>query len=409
MTKISTITGMVNRPYYNQNAVSGNVPEQPVLDYAALSSGELRLALIRRQLDILTSVHPDNSLTNERKQAMTRIDNILTQGVHGLGSLTGSFWWGGEAGRIASEIKKAVKRSYPASYNHVNTRQGGVNGAFELLSENSCSMEEIARRMQGAPQSVIDAAYYNCQRDAQANLRDVQAKNEIRSALNNDLEKSSHSPIYEFLLGDQYTQIKNVDAVLGDKIQKHRAFADFIVQTAGLEKDNVRLWMRNGIMAQNAASAETSLGALSPEDSILLLASHPTLEYRNGQPHIGVVLTVGMAIAWAIIAIAAAIAINSIIQTIQKREPTALNYIGSLATLAGIGSGKDFAGQAGKILLPNGTGNTGTGPGTTCPTGFTKNAAGVCVPDVPAPGKTDLPEWALPVGAAAAAYFLLSK
>lgn len=408
MTKISTITGMVKRPYYNQNAVSGNVPQQPTLDYAALSSGELRLALIRRQLDILTTVHPDNAATKERLQAMTRIDNVLTQGVHGLGSLTGSFWWGGEAGRIASEIKKAVKRSYPASYNHVNTRQGGVNGAFELLSENSCSMEEIARRMQGAPQSVIDAAYWACQRDAQNNLADVKFKNELRSQLNNNLETSAHAPLYEFLTPAQYTGVNNVDAVLGDKIGLHRYFANFISSQAGLEKDNVRLWMRNGIMAQNGQYSE--LGALSPEETIIALAANPNVGIQNNQPHIGEPITVVILITIKVVAIilAASIAVVAIIQAIRGKEPTAFQYMSSLGNIIGLGTGKDWTGAAQKVILPDGSTNTGTGPGATCPTGFTKNAAGVCVPDVPAPGKTDLPEWALPVGAAAA-YLILSK
>jgi len=257
------------------------------------------------------------------------------------------------------------------------------------------------------PQSVIDAAYLACQRDAQSNLKDIQYKNELRSSLNNNLEKASHSPLYEFIVPSDYTKIKAVDAVLGDKIQRHRMFADFVSPQAGLERDNVRLWMRNGIKAQNGTSSQ-NIGALTPEDSILALASNPNLGYLNGAPHIGD-FGISIAIAIAIIIIASIVPIIALIQVIQGKEPTALQYLSTLTNLAGVGMGKDFAGAAGKIILPNGTG-TGTGTGDTpCPTGFTKNAAGVCVPDVPAPGKTDLPEWALPVGAAAAAYFLLSK
>jgi len=403
MTRISTITGMVKRPYYNPNAVSGNVPKQPTLDYAALSSGELRLALIRRQLDILTTVHPDNTETSERRKAMTMIDNILHQGVHGLSSLTGSFWWGGEAGRIASEIKKAVKRQYPASYNHINSRVGGVHSAFELLSENPCNLQEIAQRMQGAPQSVIDAAYQTCLRDAQSNAADIRLKNEIRTALNTDLEKSSHSPLYEFLTPEQFTKINNADAVLGSKISTHRSFANVVSSTSGLERDNIRLWMRNGVMATNAQ--DERLGALSPEETILGLANYPNVEIRNGQPHIGFVFTLLSIVGVVSFIIAAGIVIIAIIQTLQKKEPTALQYLSSLTNIIGLGSGKDWAGAAGKILLPNGpTGGTGV---TDCPTGFTKNETGVCVPIETTNDSSGLPAWALPVGAAAAAYLIL--
>ena len=398
MTKISTITGMTKRSLYDPNSVSGNVPTQPILDYASLSSGELRLALVRRQLDILTTVHPDNPATNERKEAMLRIDNILHSGVHTVSSLTGSFWWGGEAGRIASEIKAAVKRAYPASFNTVAVERKGVNAAFELLSEKICNKYEIERRMVGAPPSIIEAAYQACLREQRNERDEIKSKNDIRRALNSDLEKSSHSPLYEFITPSDYTKIKNVDAVLGDKIAKHRNFADFVVLTSGLEKDNVRLWMRNGIMAQNGSNPNVG-GALSPEDSILALASNPNLGYKNGQPAIG--FGVLVAIGIALIIAASAIAIVAVIQAIQGKEPTALQYIGSLSSLAGVGMGTDFKGDAGKILLPGGS----TGAGA-CPTGFTRNAAGLCVPDAPDTGG-GVPSWALPVGAAAAAYLLL--
>lgn len=236
MTKISYIHGL------SKSEMAGrakSVPTAKSISFGGMTEGELRLHLLKEQLSILNGYYPE---AGNYKQAITEIENALHTGVHGVAHLSGA-----TTDITRYNIATARQLQYPA------IRSG--YGLGQIETEDCSKHGRFKQNMWGKLRFVGDLdAYLACQN-----------KNDFVEIFNNHLEKSSHHLLYNYVV-----DVNTSPQIVASKTLLHRLAVDKLASVSGLSKTNVQLWMRNGIMRQNA---KQGIPPLSPEDSIETLSN----------------------------------------------------------------------------------------------------------------------------------------
>jgi len=257
MTKISYIHGINQQATAEERRQRGrNVPDQNYINYSGLTEGELELALLAEQANILTGFYPDVPALQQQKNL---IRNTLYKGVHGLGATS----WGQltpDLQRIARGIKDAARKTRPANGKMIVGRKTNRIGgpADPLVPMVDCNAIMATAEPGSAQYGALFEQYKACLQD-----------NKYRPLLNKYLEKSAHHLLYEFVPGNQLNSIPNVAAV---KAVQHQIGKAVIHKITKLSKNNLRLWMRNGVLRSNA---KQGTGALQPEETIEVLRKNP--------------------------------------------------------------------------------------------------------------------------------------
>lgn len=248
MTKISYIHGI---PQNEMKDRGGEVPAQSFINYSGMTAGEMNLALVHEQLSMLAAFYPEN---REFQQGKSMLENALYRGIHGAPPAFGILSPGLQA--VARSINKARRNNRPANgiaiVNRKSTRMGGIGDP--LIPMKDCT--EIVADLEGPSDprwSSAQAAYKACVDDQK-----------YVPLLNKYLEKSSYHLLYEFSSLQDASQYNPVSV----KRVLHKAGTTTIHKITKVQQENLRLWLRNGVMRSNASK---SIEPLQPEQSISIL------------------------------------------------------------------------------------------------------------------------------------------
>lgn len=251
MTKISYIHGIPQDEWADRGA---EVPDQNFINYTALTDGELALALLDEQLNILSKFYPE---VKDFAQGKTMLDNALYNGIHGAPPAFGIL--SPQLQKVAKAIVKARKKTGAANGLYIYGRKSSkVNGVEDpLVPMNDCS-KLLEGLEPGDPKwNNAQAAYKACAED-----------NKYRPILNTHLEKSSHHLLYEFTTPQTLSKYPSQVVV---KSVLHKTGTSTLNKITKLSNENIRLWMRNGVMRTNA---KKGMEPYQPEQSIQLLADN---------------------------------------------------------------------------------------------------------------------------------------
>lgn len=342
MTQISYIAGV--RPDERKDRAA-LVPGQSYINYTALTDGELRLTLLADQVNMLAAYYPENK---DLQKAKGILIDALYRGVH-RSPLPGGLHTGTLA-TVVKELRFARENTRPASgqiFGRVNGIGGGIGDPLIPLEE--CEVTEYD------PELGQNVVWTNPQ---------CVLMNEYKKILNDRWEKSSHYLLYEFI-GDTNA----VPATVTVKALAHKASKATVSQISLLSKDNLRLWLRNGVIRYN--SLANGVGPRHPEETIQMLK-----EGAAGVSGIGIAPAVLVAIIGAIAAaLTAAAQMISAFKSKNTAAAQAWNQIQGIGTEVLSPETLDWLISTGQIppgstVLPDGTivdpsGNVVVLPGST--------------------------------------------
>lgn len=312
MTQISYIHGIGADERKDRAAL---VPGQSFIDYTAMTDGELRLTLLADQVNMLAAYYPEDK---DLQKAKALLVDTLYKGLH-RSPLPGGIHTGTIA-TVVKEIRFAQDATRPAAgqiFGRVNGIGGGIGDP--LIPYEDCNIYQENEYGEMKPTGSVDPSCIK--------------NNNIKKILNDNLEKSSHHLLYEFVANPN-----SAPQTVAIKTQSHRAAKATLSKISKLSQDNMRLWMRNGIIRQNT---KRGAGAIQPEPTIQIFKENA------GVSGIGVVPAI-VPILQAVVAAIAAIA--TLVAALKQKDPqTAALW----AQLQGIGTG---------VYGPEGTDWTGNGP-----------------------------------------------
>jgi hypothetical protein len=278
----------------------------------------MKLALLREQLEILAAFYPEEK---EFAKGLNMVDNALYKGIHGAPNAWSVLT--PQLERVAGAIARAKANTRPANNFAILGRQrnslGGVNNALVPMEDCNAIVNDPYLIPGSVAAEQAAERYRLCMED-----------NKYRPLLNTHLEKSSHHLLYEYITALQANTSPGTVTV---KSTLHKAGTSTFHRVTKLDRDNIRLWMRNGIMRNNA---KNGLEPLTPEASIALLRDNANeSEAGIGEPltfAAGVVLVIKLLGAIAAAATAAAILVDAL----KKGAPQNYN---AFQEVTGIGSG----------------------------------------------------------------------
>lgn len=372
MTKVSYIHGIKGGIPQNEWRDRGkNLPQRSYIDYGAMTDGEMKLSLAYEQFRILSAYYPESF---EARRAAELLKDALFLGLHGPKNRLS----GADLAPIRALIDKARSRTAPAAF-VLDGRESILQGLGEVIERDAAPMNEFG--LDGSTgNGVVDATlppmpayalkdcgkrggiFANKERKEAFDLCEQQ--NQYIRLLNEKLEKSGHHILYSFNANpNQSPQVVAVKTV------NHRAAIEKWNEITGLSIDNIRNWIRVGIMRNNA---RVGVEPYQPEKTIEVFREGVI---EKNQPKLGEFITVAIAIISAITAAAGATA--ALINSLSARD--SLRFKSSLGDM-GLPS-----------FGPEETDYLGLGLNTTSGSGF------------------DFKQLIIPAGIAAGAYFILLK
>ena len=245
MTKISYIHGIPQNEWSDRGQ---EVPGQSFINYSGMTAGEMKLALLQEQLAMLAAYYPENK---EFQQGKSMLENALYRGIHGQPPIFGILSPGLQA--VAGAINKARRNNRPANgiaiVQRQATKMGGIGNTLVPMEDCEPLMQEYY-----ATNNMATLEQYKACREA----------NKYVPLLNQHLEKSSYHLLYEFSSQQDAAQYNSV----ATKRVLHKAGTTTMHNITKVQQDNLRIWMRNGVMRSNAGKG---IAPLQPEQSIATL------------------------------------------------------------------------------------------------------------------------------------------
>ena len=322
--------------------------KDPTFQFQRTTHGEMRLSLLNRQLDILLAAHPDSRKAAVWRDDKQLIENVLYQGVHGLPStFTGIF--SSERNKVLKEIQAARKNFGTPSGFQLFDRKNLMSGiSDDIIKYSDCGTVYDGNGFK-------PGVYYTTAQRQMICLR-------YMPILNGFLERAAHNLMYEFQADISET------ALVALKGLAHQGAVTEAAKVTEFQRQNIRLWVENGIMRFNA---EKGIGAVGGVDSIAELRKARNLgikitengAYDGDNAAIGFLdpLTWAIIIKLATILVAAIGAVAGLISAIKGHDATAFatQSLKLLGGAEGAASPTDFK-------LPK-TNDTGGGGGTIDP------------------------------------------
>lgn len=302
MTKVTYIHGVpdASRIPANEMADRGKlVTNKPYIDWSGMTSGELKLALLYEQLDIFAQYYPENPVYS------ANADRIIDVLAGGLQKTTVQPAGNDDLSRmVTATIKKAQRKTRAAGFLLPKARKPGLTDAAlagirgignPIIPPIDCSQYTTTVLI---PQGTIDiestvitdqAAYAACMHQA-----------ELVSLLNNHLAKAGHHLLYAYV-NNPNAQPPVVVAKYVDHVKAIGAFAGI----TRLDIENMKMWVRNGIIRGNATGGATPLQPTATYD---IIKAHWTSENQAGIGDFGATAAIIIAIIGIISAAATAAA-----------------------------------------------------------------------------------------------------
>lgn len=281
------------------------IPRPEVIDYSLMTEGELRLSLMREQLQILSAFYPE---VKDYRTGLQAIEDTLQSGLHAHSTLSGF-----NPGLARYEISRSRFQSRPAVSVDRLAGLGGV--ADECAAERQAYQEKM--------NGFLRAAFWNKKKRRQEmeaallKLNDCLGLLDFQRVLNDHLESSSHHLLYKYVPNPNA-----VPNVVSTKAVNHRVAIENLAQTSGLSLENVATWVRNGVMRNNA---KKGIEPYQPEETINIMATEIP---ENPSAVSGAFLAALPVILKAVAAAASATAVMIAAMKQEKRQQFTANLQG---------------------------------------------------------------------------------
>ena len=266
---------------------------------------------------MLAAYYPENK---EFQQGKSMLENALYRGIHGQPPIFGILSPGLQA--VAGAINKARRNNRPANgiavVQRQATRMGGIGAPLVPMQDCETIIQNVDTGDPKAWGTKLEA-YKACQE-----------ANKYVPLLNKHLEKSSYHLLYEFSSQQDASQYNSV----ATKRVLHKAGTTTMHKLTKVQQDNLRTWMRNGVMRSNTAKG---IAPLQPEQSIATLR-------ENAGKGVGIDPITLLAIIGAIAA-----AISEIVKMVNQvkvaaKDPYAFQELPGIGTGAFGPEGEDWYG-----------------------------------------------------------------
>lgn len=275
-TKISRISGA---PAYigqasdipmNEWADRGKeVPRARKIDYSGITDGELTALLMLEQLNIYKGFNQDVK-RKELEQAYNLVENAFRHGLQNFSrsNLTGNF--DPLASQVIKTLLKAKNKKKPAGAQLVSSSKSDSIGSL-LIPKVDCNKfrDELMRwtRLEqtyllpgsGVPAGMTYGDVAGKVSEARREYEKCLSQNSDIDILNEHLEGSAHHLLYI------YAQNSGSPAAVVTKRVLHSGAVGGISDATKLSYENLKLWMRNGVLRRNA---QGGAGLLTPEQTI---------------------------------------------------------------------------------------------------------------------------------------------
>ena len=282
------------------------------INYLSMTSGEMYAALLSEQLRLLGDWYGDNKL----KEESTIINNQLLKGIHGSSDYTQI---SGLSTNIANRILRAKQIVQPATtLNDLKNRKNIGLGIGQIQQEDCYLLWRRYEEENGLRQRHKESRLRKM-RDASPLFRNCVKANEYIRIFNQHLEGSSHQLLYAF-----NPRPNEAPGLVSAKTVLQRNATSTLARLSGIEEQNIKMWLANGIMRKNA---ERGLSPLNPIQTYDIVEEY-------GNPSVEGVATIIAAATAIYKAVAAAVrAIVKIIKDMNKEDKVVFE-----STAQGVGS-----------------------------------------------------------------------
>lgn len=252
---------------YISGIPGGRVPQRRFLNYGAMTDGEMRLALIAEQLRLLGGFYNSSEHLENEQAIMAALQDGISKGSTRI-RVPGEL-----AQQLNKEIARARRKKRPAAGEIIGKREAITGIGNPLIEVPDC--QHLMHYSEAADEAGYDPytptpAYNECR----------QRRHGIM-LLNEHLEGSSNHMLYEFIATSES------NAVLVSKSVLHSIAVGKLAEITSIDRDNLRLWTRNGIMRNNASQVNGQ--PVQPEDVIATMRASrgrevsPLTELTSGQ------------------------------------------------------------------------------------------------------------------------------
>lgn len=237
------------------NSYSGaSTLDKSYIGYTSNSDGQILLDLVHRRLDLYADYTRDPDGRYQRSKNLI----YRNKDIHGFAPSFNGVLSTSVEQKVAAYIAKASKQTR----NYIPSIGNHEPGHNVFNARPTC--ESLAQRAYDAikPNGPFDkrpGEAYNTV------LLDCQRKRKLEEILNEKWEDNSLQALYEFISGSQ--EIKGSRDVSYKK-NTQKGYITAISSLAGISRDNLVEWTRNGIIASNVRQG---VGLVEPEQSIDLL------------------------------------------------------------------------------------------------------------------------------------------
>lgn len=307
-----------------------NVPKR-VINYAGLTDGELSVQLVARQNELFYLG------TGNKKylDAKDSLEQVLGNSISGTPIKSNNRLVSWAETIIKERTQPAITAYYFSSLFHTDRARMGQLYTFEQWRENEYNKCVELRQKWAKTSRLRFSERSKLRREWESCFDGVR----YLGTVNDQLEKSGAHLLYSFA-GNDVNQ-----TVLTKKVL-HRIAVDNYSRVFGLSVDNIKLWLRNGIIA---GGLENGAGLIDPETAITFLKQNVSENYDQ----IGAILET-LKIIFTIVSIALA-ATQTILNRIGEVERQRL-----IANTQGLGTEpfgpekQDFLNQVSEALTEQG-------------------------------------------------------
>lgn len=270
MTSIAYIHGM---PIDERRDRSKQVRAQKFIDYSRMSEGEARLHLMRRQIQIFADYYSDNK---DLRNGLVQLEDYLHDGI-------------GMKATPSRYLLPFVQREIDAAR---RLQKAAISGIIPI--ENCNQYDEMGEDPYGELVWMPTDESIDCAK-----------RNYYKKLINEHLEGSAHHLLYHYVLNPNQET-----ATVASKKVWHDLAIEELHKITGLSRSNLKLWIRNGIIANNASKPE--LGAWQPELTFQKLKAGASAKVSAIDP---ITLTVLVKLF-----ITAVVAVNKLVNDMKNKD-----------------------------------------------------------------------------------------
>ena len=236
MTKISYIAG-IGKEESAQRAQG--IKPQPFIPYLSMTKGEMTLALMQEQANILAGFYGDPKY----RQAEAMLENALYRGIHGATPYMGAY--DPALTGIVRAINQARRERQPAAGGAVMGRQSMVNGIH--VGEPVIDYEARGKACKA------EAAKASTKNERERRAKECDQRFRIERILNDGIENCGQYLGYGYLPSQGINALPSVATF---KILTQTAAQEDISRVGKFGMQLTQQWLNVGMMRRNADTAK---------------------------------------------------------------------------------------------------------------------------------------------------------